>query len=304
METLKNIWGKIVLFFSTTGWTIVTFLAALTIGILVIRILIGLIKRALLKSPIDNSLCGFISTILSALLWLTLIFILGNIASIPLTPLITALGAVVLAIGLALKDSLSNLANGVVLIGTKPFKVGDFVDIEGIAGTVKAIKMMTTEIVTPDNKKITVPNSKITSSCVINFSAKPTRRVDWTFSVSYNSDIDKVKATINEVLSAHSKVLSSPDFIIRLDAQNTSSLDFCVKAWTASGDYWTVKWDINELVLSAFRKNGIEIPFNQLDVHIRESSIAETTMDNSFTVNKEKTLLLSENNKINKKGDK
>lgn len=267
---MKEFWEAVTNFVMGAGWTIVTFLAAVVIGIIVIRIIMYVLRRILLKSPMEKTLTNFILTVVRFLLYLLLLFILAGIASIPVTPLVTALGAVALAVGLALKDSLSNLANGVMLIGTKPFKEGDFVDIDGISGTVKSVKMLTTEVVTPDNKKITVPNSKITGACVVNYSTKPTRRVEWKFSVAYGTGVEDVKAVVGAELKKHPKILSVPEPMVRLSEQGESALVFTVRAWVNNPDYWDVFFDINETVLDAFIANGIEVPFNQLDVRIRK----------------------------------
>lgn len=267
---MREFWDRVIAFFTGAGWQIVTFLGALVIGIIVIRIVMYFLRRILLRSPMEKTLTNFILTVVRFLLYLLLLFILAGIAKIPVTPLVTALGAVALAVGLALKDSLSNLANGVMLIGTKPFKEGDFVDIDGISGTVKSVKMLTTEVVTPDNKKITVPNSRITNACVINYSTKPTRRVDWKFSVAYGTDMALVKETIGAVLGGHDKILHVPAFMVRLSEHGESALVYVARAWVNNGDYWDVFFDVNERVLEAFAEKGIDVPFNQLDVHIKE----------------------------------
>lgn len=266
---MKEFWDKVVNFFSTAGWTVVTFLAVLAGGIIIIRLLVYFLRRILVKSPLDNTLANFILTFIKFMLYMILLFILANVAHIPLTPLVTALGAVALAIGLALKDSLSNLANGVVILGTKPFKEGDFVDIGSISGTVKSIKMLTTELITTDNKKITVPNSKITSECVVNYSAKPTRRIEWKFGVSYESDLKQVRQTINEVISRHPAILHMPEPTVRLSEQADSALVFLVRVWVNNPDYWPTFFDVNEQVFEAFKAAGIEVPYNQLDVHLK-----------------------------------
>lgn len=265
---MQEFWDGVQRFFTGAGWTIVTFLAALVIGIIVTRLIMRLLRRLMLKSRLDKTLVNFTLNVIKVLLYLLLLFILAAIAKIPLTPLVTALGAGALAVGLALKDSLSNLANGVMLVGTKPFKEGDFVDIDGVAGTVKAVRMLTTELVTTDNKKITLPNSKITSASVVNYSTKPTRRVEWTFSVAYGSDIRAVKDVLLDCVRRHPKTLSVPEPMARLNEQGASSLNFLVRAWVNNADYWTVYFDVNEAVYEAFGAAGIEIPFSQLDVHL------------------------------------
>ena len=139
-------------------------------------------------------------------------------------------------------------------------------------GTVKSIGLLTTELISPDNKKIVVPNSKITSACITNFSAKPTRRIDWEFSASYDSDVEKVKSVLSGVLSSHEKILSDPAPMVRLKSQGASEIVFVARAWVNNGDYWDVTWDINERAFAALNEAGIEIPYPQLDVHVDNKS--------------------------------
>ena len=157
-DELYAVWESIKRFLTGAGWKIVTALASLVIGIIAVRIVMGILRKILLKKGADNTLANFILTVTRFLLWLVLLFILAGILEIPLSPLVTALGAVALAVGLALKDSLSNLANGVMLIGMKPFKEGDFVEIDGMSGNVQSVGLLTTQLLTPDNKKVILPN--------------------------------------------------------------------------------------------------------------------------------------------------
>lgn len=281
METLEQIWAQIVAYITTSGWNIVKFLAVFAAGIIIIRLAITLLRRALIKSPLSKTLANFVLQVARLLLYLLLFFTLVQILGLSMAPLVTALGSVALAIGLALKDSLSNLANGVVLMGTKPFAEGDYVKIGDVEGTVKSIHMMTTELVTADNKKVTVPNAAITSTSVIDYSAKPTRRLEWKFCVSYDSDIDTVKRIILDELNAHELVLKIPAPMARLTEQGDSSLVFVSRAWVNNSDYWDVNFDINERVFKAFNREGIEIPYNQLDVHIRNGETAENPNNGS-----------------------
>lgn len=267
-DELYAVWESIKRFLTGAGWKIVTALASLVIGIIVVRIVMGILRKILLKRGADNTLANFILTVTRFLLWLVLLFILAGILEIPLSPLVTALGAVALAVGLALKDSLSNLANGVMLIGMKPFKEGDFVEIDGMSGNVQSVGLLTTQLLTPDNKKVILPNSKITSASIVNYNVRPTRRVDWEFTVSYDSDVDEVKRVLQSVLNGHPKILSEPDTTVRLHRHDESALAFVVRAWVNTPDYWDVFWDVNENALKALKDAGIEIPYPQMDVHI------------------------------------
>lgn len=267
---MKDFYNAAVRFFSTAGWRIVAFLAVLTAGIIAVRLLGGFFRRALQKSPLESTVCGFIMAVIRFVMWLLLLFMLAAVANIPTTPLVTALGAVGLALSLAVKDSLSNLANGIVLMGTKPFKVDDFVDIDGVSGTVKAIKMMNCELITPDNKKVLVPNGKITSAHITNYSAKPSRRVDIAVGVEYGSDINKVRDCLLAVMADNPAVLAVPPPEVRLTEFGESALLLSARAWVQSGDYWAVKFALNENIAEVFAREGINIPFNKLDVHLKK----------------------------------
>lgn len=296
-------WEDIVKFITNAGWQIVEFLAVLAAGIIIIRLVIMLLRRAFIKSPMSKTLSNFLLQIIKFLLYLVLVFLLAQVASIPMTPLIAALSSVALAVALALKDSLANLANGVILMGTKPFAEGDFVEVAGVSGTVKAVHMLSTEITTSDNKRITLPNGQINSSAVINYSAKPTRRVEWKFSVNYDADIDTVKSVILGELENHDKVLTRPDPSARLSEMADSAIVFTVRAWVNNSDYWDVFFDIQESVFKAFKNAGIEIPFNQLDVNIKNSeAIAEDKSSKAKAAANEK--FIEQNAKRGKEGDK
>lgn len=275
MDFLRDIWEVIKTYVPTVGLTVLEIVAALMLGIAIIRVIMRLVRSFLLRSRLENSIASFLLSILNALLYVILLAVIMSLLNIPLTTFAVVLSAAGLAISLALQNSLSNLANGFVLISTKPFKEGDYVEIGGVEGTVKSIKMMNTKIMTVDNKVITVPNSTITGSNVVNYSAQETRRVDMTFGVSYASDVEEVKRIILGVIADNPAIMTTPEPFVRLQEQAASSLNFRVKVWTASSDYWNVYYYLNEEVLKAFRREGVEIPFNQLDVNIRKSEGGE-----------------------------
>lgn len=187
-----------------------------------------------------------------------------------LTALVTSLGV---CAGLAVNGALSNFAGGVLIIFTRPFKVDDYIEVEGsgIAGTVEEIRIVTTKLCTPDNKVIYVPNGTLSNSNIINYSEKNTRRVDFSFSISYESDFELAKELVLALLSAHELVLDNPAPFARVSGHASSSITITARAWVKSEDYWTVKWDITEACKKVFDKNNIEIPYNKLDVKIKNS---------------------------------
>ena len=190
------------------------------------------------------------------------------IIGIPSASFIALLGTAGVAIGLALQGAFSNFAGGVMILIFRPFKVGDYIDASGLSGTVNDISIFYTVLKTPDNKHITIPNGTLMNSSVTNYSAEETRRLDIDFSVSYDSDIEKVKSLILEKANSHSAVLQDPVPFCRLTSQSDSALVFTLRVWCNSGDYWDAKFDLNESIKKAFDENGIVIPYQQLDVHL------------------------------------
>lgn len=271
-ETWKKLLDALNNFISTGGWRIVLFFAVLLAGIIIIRIISRIIRRIFMRGPMDKTLGTFFLSIIKFIMYLVLVFILAGekILNIDMTPITTAMLSAGLAISLALENSLANLANGILLIVTKPFKVGDTVEIAGISGTIKSIKMISTEIITFDNRKVFVPNSKITSDCIINISARPTRRVDLAFSVAYDNDPDKVKQIIMDALCSHPKRLADPEPMVKLSNCSDKSMDFIARCWVNSDDYWDVYWDLTESVAKGFRAANISIPRGSISVSINK----------------------------------
>ncbi len=183
-----------------------------------------------------------------------------------LTALVTSLGV---CIGLAVNGALSNLAGGIMIILTRPFKIDDYIEACGYGGTVDEIHITQTKLITPDNKVVYIPNGTLSSSQIVNYSEKDTRRVEHTFSIAYSNDFEKAKNIVLDVCSNHELVLKDPAPFVRVCKHNSSSVDIVTRVWTKSADYWTVHFDLLEQVKSAFDTNGIEIPFDQLDVHVK-----------------------------------
>ena len=189
-----------------------------------------------------------------------------------LTALVTSLGV---CAGLAVNGALSNLAGGILIIFTRPFKVDDYIEVDGsnnISGTVEDIQIVCTKLRTPDNKVIYVPNGALSNSNIINYSEKDTRRVDFNFSIAYENDFDKARLIITEICSSHALALSDPAPFVRMSEHGQSSINITARVWVKSEDYWTVKYDILENVKKAFDENNITIPYNQLDVHVKDES--------------------------------
>lgn len=184
-----------------------------------------------------------------------------------LTALVASFGV---CIGLAVNGALSNVAGGVLIIVTRPFKIDDFIEAQGVCGTVEDIHMVCTKLRTPDNKVVYLPNGALSSGNIINYSEKDTRRVDFTFSIAYDADFEKAKAIVLDLLVNHELTLDDPAPFVRVSEHGASSINITARAWVKSADYWTVNFDTIEAVKKAFDENGIEIPFDQLDVHVKQ----------------------------------
>lgn len=220
-------------------------------------------------SKLDNSLRSFLSSFIKILMYIIIIITVAMILGVPATSFITILASCGVAIGLALQGSLSNFAGGLMILFFKPFKVGDFIETSGESGTVDEISVVYTEILTPDNKRITIPNGTLTNSVIKNYSCEKLRRVDLTFNVDYNSNDELVKSLITDIITSHPNVLKNPEPFVNLSAQADSSLVYTVRVWCENADYWTVYFDIIKSVKDAFDKNQISIPYPQMDVHIK-----------------------------------
>lgn len=247
--------------------------AALTflIGILITKSILRIFKKCLNKANIDAAAIGFISSILKVLLYIITVIIALSILNIPMTSIIAVLSAAGLAIGLALQNSLSNLAGGFIILFSKPFKSGDFVETNSASGTVESISILYTKILTTDNKTIYIPNGKVADSQIINYSEQNKRRVDFEFGISYSDDLERAKKIITELAQKHELILKEPEPpFVRLGVQAEDSLQIVARVWTATENYWQVKFDFTEMVNQAFNEHNITIPFRQLDVHIHK----------------------------------
>ncbi len=222
------------------------------------------------RQAVDQTLQKFVGNLVSMALMVVVIIAAIGALGIQTTSFIAIFGAAGLAVGLALQGSLSNFAAGVLIVLFRPYKVGDYVEAAGIAGSVEEVQILTTVLKTPDNKKIIVPNSQIMDSIITNYSANDTRRVDMTFGVSYSDDLDKVHATLRELVNADERILKDPECQIAVHALADSSVNFIVRPWVASGDYWGVYFDLTETVKKRFDDEGISFPFPQQDIHIHK----------------------------------
>ncbi len=271
----SKIWANIVNFFTNNIWNVVLFVAVLVLGIILVKIVINIMRRILNKTKMEKIAQNFLLAIIKFCLYLVWILVLLSIIGIQVSGILTALSAVVLAIGMALESNIANLANGIIIVSTHMFKKGDYISVDGVEGSITQINFLFTTLTTPDNKKVTLPNSTIVNSSVTNAGANPKRRVDFTFSVAYESDVEVVKKIVTDVMTSNGKVYLDPAPFCRLKVLGASSIDFFANCWVDSEDYWDVYYYIIENVYNEFKRNNISIPYNQLEVRSR---VDEVTM--------------------------
>lgn len=250
-------------------------LAVFVVGRWVVKLLIGLLTRILRKTKMDQMLINFVTSIAHAILLLFVVIAALGELGVDTTSLIALIGAAGLAIGLSLQDSLKNFAAGVMLIVFRPFREGDFVEAGGVSGIVEHITIFNSVMRTGDNREIIIPNGKIYNDSIINYSARETRRVDMVFGIGYGDDLLKAKQILMEILEQDERVLKDPAPLVNVASLGDSSVNFNVRPWVKSADYWAVLWDTTEKVKLEFDRQGISIPFPQMDVHLHSEQKAD-----------------------------
>ncbi|MEM6733256.1 MAG: mechanosensitive ion channel domain-containing protein [Myxococcota bacterium] len=255
----------------TAYWPrLVAALLILIVGGIAIRIVIAGLRRALTAARLDPGLVGFLASIARIGAWAVVIISALGKLGVETTTFAAVVGAAGLAIGFALQGSLGNLAAGVLILFFRPFKVGDYVEAAGTAGVVNDIAIFSTVLTTPDNKRIIVPNSSVTGGNITNYSALDTRRIDLVFGIGYGDDILKARDVLQQILDADERVLKEPESTIAVLELADSSVNFAVRPWVKTSDYWPTYFAITEQVKLRFDEAGISIPFPQQDVHMHQ----------------------------------
>lgn len=252
------------------GGTLLSALAVLVFGMWVAKRLTRWVTSLLQRKSMDEAAAGFVGQIAYAILVVMVLLTALDQVGVDTTSMIAALGAAGLAIGLALQSSLSNLASGFLLVTLRPFKKGDYIEAAGTSGSVDQITMLQTRLVTPDNRKVTVPNSSVMSQTITNYSALPTRRLDLVVGVSYDDDIRQVKAVLEELVNSDERIMKEPSYLIAVAELADSSVNFNFRMWCQASDYWALKWDMTERIKLTFDERVISIPYPQRDVHIHQ----------------------------------
>ena len=277
---MEGFWNNLKQFFwnfiNGYGLNLVKALAIFVLGLLIIRIVTTTVKKNSVKSRrLDNAASTFITSLVALVAYIALALTLVGTLGFSTAGIVAAFSSVMLAIALGMQNALSSLTNGILLIFTKPFQAGDYVDIGGTAGTVKEIKLFSVKIVTPDNLTVVIPNSTVLGSVITNYSRMSLRRLDVVVPVSYNADVGKVKALVTEFIQGDARIASLPAPFFRLTEYGASSLNFTLRVWTDPGVFWDVKFDLLEGILKVIKENGIEIPYDQLDVHVVDGKPTE-----------------------------
>lgn len=271
MENVTDYTDKAIEIAINYGPKLIGALLLLVIGLWVIKILRRGLGKMMVKANMDASLQPFLKSLISAILKTMLIISVLVMIGIEMTSFIAILAAAGLAVGMALSGTLQNFAGGVMILLFRPFKVGDFIDALGYKGTVKEIQIFNTILTTPDNVTIILPNGGLSGSAMTNYSAQPTRRVDMTFGIGYDDDIDKAKKLLNGLINNDERIFKDPAPFIAISELADSSVNFVVRVWVNASDYWGVFFDMQEKVKKDFDNQGVSIPYPQTDVHLHQS---------------------------------
>ena len=242
------------------------------VGRAIVNYIDRLLSKIFTNREVEVSIAKFARSVVRAIFYIGIALAILNKLGIQTTSFLAVFASVGVGVGMAMSGTLQNFAGGVMVLLTRPFKIGDYVQMQGVEGTIKEIRLFNTTINTPDNKMIIVPNGGIVSNIINNYSAEDVRRVDWVFSISYGDDYDTAKATILEMLAADGRVANSPAPFVALKAMSDSSIDIVVRAWTNAADYWGLFFDMNEKVYKTFPTKGLNFPYPHVDVTLTKEA--------------------------------
>jgi small conductance mechanosensitive channel len=268
MQGFEHYIGVALNYIATYAPKLVLAIVTLIVGLWVIGGLKKLVKKSMEKKDIDKSLRNFLTSLFSVLLKVLLVISVISMVGVETTSFIAIIGAAGLAIGLALQGSLANFAGGALILILKPFKTGDYIESMGHAGTVNNIQVFHTELKTPDNKTIILPNGPVANNDIVNYSTEDTRRIDFAFGIGYSDDISKAKELLNKIIAADNRILKDPAPLIAVGELADSSVNITTRVWCKKEEYWNIYFDMFEKVKTTFDANGISIPFPQRDLHL------------------------------------
>lgn len=249
------------------GLRVILVVVLFWLGKVVITRLKKIFNGILRRRNIEGVAVSLLDSVFTAILYIALFLFLAGVLGVKSVSFAAVLASMGLAVGMALSGQLQNLAGGVIIIVTKPFKLGDFISSQGTDGTVKAVRLFHTEVLTPDNKAAFIPNGLLSSNNIINYSHENIRRVEWTIGIEYNEDFDRARNLLRSIIESDARILKTPDYTIALLSLGASSVNIVIRAWTANETYWDVFLDINERIYKEFNAAGIGFPFPQLTIH-------------------------------------
>lgn len=263
--------GNVTKLLSKFTWAeMLTLCLLLLVCLVVRRILMTLVDKTIKRLKVEKSLHTFIRSVFNILLWFIVVLIVADYIGIPVTSLLAVFSLIGLAVSLAIQGTLSNLAGGIMILTAKPFVVGDFVEAAGVAGTVSDIGLVYTQMTTADNKVIFIPNSEISGAKVTNYTNQDRRRVDLTITASYDAPVSRVEETLARVVGSHPQTFATPEPFARVSGYGSSSIEYTVRAWCATADYWQVHFDLLKQIKEAFDQEGIEMTYDHLNVHLKQ----------------------------------
>lgn len=266
-EYIQELISKGLNFCVESGKSIIIAILIYIVGKALIMLANRMLQKMLNRKHIDPTIQTFLKSLVNILLMVLLIISVVSALGINTTSFAALLASAGVAVGMALSGNLQNLAGGIVVLLFRPFKVGDYIEAQGVGGTVQEIQIFHTILNTPDNKKIYLPNGSLSSGNIVNYSKEPTRRVDFTICIDYGESIDKVREVLKEIITNDQRVLTTPQPVIALNALADSSVNIALRVWVKSEDYWAVYWETNEKIYNEFNRRGINFPFPQLTVH-------------------------------------
>ncbi|MDE5860601.1 MAG: mechanosensitive ion channel [Ruminococcus sp.] len=271
----SSVFSGMAKYFTSMMPSVITAVIVLVIGVLISRLIARISAKALRQSTIDSGAKSFLVSLIRILLYVVVVIMALSVLNVPMSSIITVFGAAGLAVSLALQNCLSNLCGGFIILFSKPFTVDDIIELDGTVGKVDAISILYTKIKTFDGKTVFIPNGKISDAKIINYTESPERRIDLKFDISYSGDYEKARLVILDILDNDPYVLDTPAPVVRMSAHKESSVEIDTLVWVANENYNSVRYSILENVRSAFERENIEIPFNQLDIHIKEQFLCE-----------------------------
>ena len=269
---IEKLWAEGQSLLAGLGVNLIGAIAIFVIGRWIAQAITGALKKFMASRDVEDTLETFVGNLVYMGLLTVVILASLNQLGIQTASLIAVLGAAGLAIGLALQGSLSNFASGVLIILFKPYRVGDWIEAAGVSGKIHGLQIFTTTLLTGDNKLIIVPNSQIMNGVITNYSTQDTRRIDLVVGVSYADDLDKVRSVLTDILSAEKRILTDPEPLIAVNDLGASSVDFVVRPWVRTVDYWNVRFELTETIKKRFDRESISFPFPQHDVHLYQAA--------------------------------